>query len=231
MSINSEKESNIDYSLVIVADRDGDGIDKDKTTWRAFSTDYQVPVGCDLKVNQQLRAELEVPSVKGEVRNKFPASMYTNLWYGTSSANRCDFINKGKDGTGPGYLLCGDYMIQCKDDPQYTRMKSDRCISKDKTRDFTRQATFTCKSAWYKLHEINTDFVTLGEYQDRPDKARRAPAEVSTTVTPSQPTVDVARRAPDETTATSSPAATRTPLPAPEMPTIQSIKLKALYLL
>jgi hypothetical protein len=125
----------VSFSLVIVADRIGNGVHYDKTTWNFFTTDYKVRVGCNY--HDPVATLLDIPSSEKDPRNKFPRERVELR--DLSHNNACAYITDPASGD-PGNLHCGLFTpIPCKWDPEYTAMISSHCES------FTRQATIVCE--------------------------------------------------------------------------------------
>jgi hypothetical protein len=158
MPISSGTETDIDHSIVIVGDRDE--VDYNSTTWKIFQTKYQVRVGCNDAGSQPLASWLEETPLKDDrnLIHKDLVELPSTFTY-PEGKNTCAYINKKVDGvpsTGPGwpgYLLCGDWRIPCKDDHEYVEMRIDHCTAEEKDtsgktikQPFMRQSTYVCKS-------------------------------------------------------------------------------------
>lgn len=150
MCIKSLTGTDIDRSIVIVGDRKG--TDYKETWWGIHKPKLGVRVGCS---NNDLLDTWPEDTPMTEPRNLIDAARrkVPDLSYG-ADRKECTWINEKDKPTYPGYLLCGNYKIPCKDDVEYTPMKSDTCPSeefpwgtKGKPESFIRQATFACKSA------------------------------------------------------------------------------------
>jgi hypothetical protein len=150
LCVKSVTGTDIDRSIVIVGDRKGP--DYKETLWGIHRPKLGIRVGCS---NNDLLVRWSEHIPMTDPRNLIiaPRMKVPDLYYGPDK-KECNWINETDKPTYPGYLLCGNYKIPCKDDVEYTPMKSDTCSSeefpwgkKGNPGSFIRQATFACKSA------------------------------------------------------------------------------------